>query len=333
MFVPVNAATTILVNAITGMLIWEDWKVVQSWAGYICVFLLMGLGCTLLLGDLSLLQETAPETFRGARYPMMLRSNRERLLENIRNIGNQVEGFSKKNDNEHPVDSSHRNRHDAWVTVYELGGAAPEHSISTRTIRHRRNEIEGINGIQKHLSKTWSGPSRTQLAAIAPAVGAMNLEELPISSSKLTPGSTSSVVPSSPIPMTPPEDFKYTKGTCALSWWRPIKLLEEGSISDIHLVKPRKEFVEVKYKEKRNVMDLAKRKTFFSRGQSNGEENDADVKVLKSIIKSHIGDDSVLEEMRREILVMSHLKHPNICKLYEAYERIHHVYLIMEYCP
>ena len=29
--------------------------------------------------------------------------------------------------------------------------------------------------------------------------------------------------------------FKYEEGVCALSWWEPIKLLEEGSISDIHL--------------------------------------------------------------------------------------------------
>ncbi len=31
--------------------------------------------------------------------------------------------------------------------------------------------------------------------------------------------------------------FKYEKNVCALSWWEPIKLLEEGSISDIHLVR------------------------------------------------------------------------------------------------
>jgi hypothetical protein len=29
--------------------------------------------------------------------------------------------------------------------------------------------------------------------------------------------------------------FKYEKDVCALSWWEPIKLLEEGSISDISL--------------------------------------------------------------------------------------------------
>ena len=48
-FVPLNTTTIILVNAATGCLIWEDWKVIQSWHGYACVFVLLGLGCDLLL--------------------------------------------------------------------------------------------------------------------------------------------------------------------------------------------------------------------------------------------------------------------------------------------
>ncbi len=48
-FVPLNATTIILVNALTGIIIWEDWRVVSSWYGYICIFVLLGLGCDLLL--------------------------------------------------------------------------------------------------------------------------------------------------------------------------------------------------------------------------------------------------------------------------------------------
>lgn len=54
--------------------------------------------------------------------------------------------------------------------------------------------------------------------------------------------------------------------------------------------------------------------------------------VLKSIMKDHIGDDAVLDEMRREIHTMSKLKHPNICRLVEAYERRRHIYLVMDHC-
>lgn len=48
-FVPLNATTIILLNAITGVIIWEDWRVISSWVGYVCVFLLLALGCDLLL--------------------------------------------------------------------------------------------------------------------------------------------------------------------------------------------------------------------------------------------------------------------------------------------
>lgn len=126
-------------------------------------------------------------------------------------------------------------------------------------------------------------------------------------------------------------DFKYEKDVCALSWWEPIRLLEEGSISDIHLVRHRKSFLKVRYKEKRNVMDLAKKqpnRDIVGDEESNGEK----LRVLKSIHKDHIGDELVLEEMRREIHVMSRLNHPNIVRLIEAYERRRHIYLVLEYC-
>lgn len=48
-FVPLNATTIIIVNALTGIVIWEDWRVVSSWYGYGCIFILLGLGCDLLL--------------------------------------------------------------------------------------------------------------------------------------------------------------------------------------------------------------------------------------------------------------------------------------------
>jgi hypothetical protein len=86
--VPLNAAIIIFINAITGIIIWEDGQVIQSWIGYVCVFLLLALGCGLLLGDVGLLQETAPETFRGARASMFIKSERTKMLDNIKNSGN-----------------------------------------------------------------------------------------------------------------------------------------------------------------------------------------------------------------------------------------------------
>lgn len=47
-FVPVSVGTKIAANALTGIIIWEDWRVVSSWIGYLCVFLYLLLGNYLL---------------------------------------------------------------------------------------------------------------------------------------------------------------------------------------------------------------------------------------------------------------------------------------------
>jgi hypothetical protein len=90
------------------------------------------------------------------------------------------------------------------------------------------------------------------------------------------------------------KNFTYTKNTCALSWWEPICLLEEGSISDIHLVRRRDRFVNVKYKDKRDVMDLAKRQR-SSKAKDSVKSDE--LYVLKSIMKDHIGNEQVLDEV------------------------------------
>jgi hypothetical protein len=59
-FVPLNATTIIIVNALTGIVIWEDWRVMSSWYGYICIFFLLGLGCDMLL-SVPLLNAENPE--------------------------------------------------------------------------------------------------------------------------------------------------------------------------------------------------------------------------------------------------------------------------------
>ena len=61
-FVPLNTTIIILINALTGIIIWQDNKVITSWYGYVCVFVLLGLGCDLLLSaPVALLTEDNPK--------------------------------------------------------------------------------------------------------------------------------------------------------------------------------------------------------------------------------------------------------------------------------
>jgi hypothetical protein len=84
-FVPLNATLIILVNAITGIIIWEDWRVVQSWVGYVCVFALLGLGCDLLL-SVPLLSSENPDFGVGRRASMIPPVHRRvsKLISNTR---------------------------------------------------------------------------------------------------------------------------------------------------------------------------------------------------------------------------------------------------------
>jgi serine/threonine protein kinase len=124
--------------------------------------------------------------------------------------------------------------------------------------------------------------------------------------------------------------FKYQTGTCALEYWEPLKLLGEGSISDIHLVRRRPERVKVPYKEGADIMTAvagkskAQKTTTIakaSESKSDSGGTEKETYALKSIAKDYVRNDAFLEEIRNEIYTMSHLSHPNVVRVVEAYER------------
>lgn len=123
----------------------------------------------------------------------------------------------------------------------------------------------------------------------------------------------------------PKAEFTYRKDTCALEYWEPLRLVGEGSISSIHLVRRRPERVDVPYKEKADIMRLAEDGT-------NPVADDEELYALKSIMKDHVRNNIFLEEMRSEIYTMSRLCHKIIVNVKEAFERKRHIYLIMEHC-
>lgn len=72
-FVPMNTTVTLLINAITGIIIWEDWRTVVSWLGYAAAFTLLVLGIYLLLGDVDfqLLTSENPIYGQGGKLEKM----------------------------------------------------------------------------------------------------------------------------------------------------------------------------------------------------------------------------------------------------------------------
>lgn len=55
--------------------------------------------------------------------------------------------------------------------------------------------------------------------------------------------------------------------------------------------------------------------------------------ALKVLFKSEIGKEGLEHQLRREVEIQSHLKHPNILRLYNYFYDDSRVYLILEYAP
>jgi hypothetical protein len=143
-FVPLNASMLIVVNALTGIIVWEDWRVVGSWIGYVCVFLYLVLGCYLLLGDIELL---SPENSKYGRVKSVVGRTLKPLVR--RPIGT-LETLREEEEeepqpfcacaDESPLDYEQwtdeqvagaapsgprqgRSRRDSWASVYRIDGA------------------------------------------------------------------------------------------------------------------------------------------------------------------------------------------------------------------
>ncbi|XP_072489587.1 aurora kinase A isoform X2 [Notamacropus eugenii] len=55
--------------------------------------------------------------------------------------------------------------------------------------------------------------------------------------------------------------------------------------------------------------------------------------ALKVLFKSHLEKAGVEHQLRREVEIQSHLRHPNILRLYGYFHDVTRVYLILEYAP
>jgi len=127
-FVPLNTVTSLFVNGITGIIIWEDWKVVGDWTGYVCIYLLFILGICLLLSNVTLLEDADPRTFR-ARWGLARPMERRATMERIRSYGashdfQEISTIAEPSGSfviRRPSLGERRlSRSDAWKSVYRL---------------------------------------------------------------------------------------------------------------------------------------------------------------------------------------------------------------------
>lgn len=150
-FVPLNASALIIVNALTGMIIWEDWRVVGNWVGYVCVFVQLVLGNYLLLGDVELLspdnahygraksvliaQDLERTALHGQLFPIEESESQEVVLEGDESDGAQYMSYGGAPvlpPPQPPQQIRRSTAQEAWSSIYGLdrtGGPRRRQSI------------------------------------------------------------------------------------------------------------------------------------------------------------------------------------------------------------
>jgi hypothetical protein len=141
-----NATTIIIVNAITGVIIWEDWRVVTSWYGYVCVFVLLGLGCDLLL-SVPLLNNENPELGVNKQATLIIQGSQ--TLKRLSIDTRFYDDIPDADDSETCPSSNERSslsRKEAWKEI-----VSPIHSIQNRLPESSDDD----NKMQSTKNKDW----------------------------------------------------------------------------------------------------------------------------------------------------------------------------------
>lgn len=63
------------------------------------------------------------------------------------------------------------------------------------------------------------------------------------------------------------------------------------------------------------------------------EKSSKFITALKVLFKANLEKNKVLHQLKREVEIQSHLRHPNILRLYGYFHDEARVYLILEYAP
>lgn len=137
-FVPLNAVSTLFVNAVTGIIIWEDWRNIGDWTGYVCVFLLFILGGSLLLHDLPLLSEADPQAFRPD-LTAVSKDGRQQMFSRIKSYGGPTRGAERSDSGMGQPSMVHANSQRSLMSTEDQDEARKE---AWRSVFHLQNHID-----------------------------------------------------------------------------------------------------------------------------------------------------------------------------------------------
>lgn len=108
-FTPLSSVALIITNMITGIIVWEDWRVINMWTAYICACLLMCCG-VYLLAEVDLLDKF----YRKAMANVVLGPEPHQIVDNGGNDGEYGSFQQEEEVTELEVVTAHDSDTDAW---------------------------------------------------------------------------------------------------------------------------------------------------------------------------------------------------------------------------
>ena len=149
LFVPIISCLTQLVNAATGLILWEDWRVVQSWVGYAAITVQIVVG-VYLISSLDFFENTA-DPYYGMKQSMDLRQQKHQNQNNKNddNRKNQDENASIEINAADSIDSKPPKRYDHFdLRLRRNNLNTPDSTLDTSL--HSITSIRGLIGGLKH---------------------------------------------------------------------------------------------------------------------------------------------------------------------------------------
>ena len=152
-FVPVSSCMIQVVNAMTGLILWEDWKVVQNWTGYVGVIIQIIVGIYLISSLDFFKVHTGHLSSSVNAEPVFNKCLGERDIEDaIYSVNGMIVRNSLKSSlNQYSVLSDHTIEQIEQPVSATLGGSLLSHCSNVSNERRRESFTIAIENGDQHL--------------------------------------------------------------------------------------------------------------------------------------------------------------------------------------